>query len=143
MITLVSLLVSAALLAPRAAAQDPGTAPGEVAAATPRDLVSGDATATTMWVQADAALRWRPEDAAVKVADAAEGDKVTLVLADGDWYRVLKGVHVGWVKAGEVSMVPPAGMTLSLPALGDGPAVDLSGLIGPRGPGKITLGGGE
>ena len=61
-------------------------------------------------------MRTPDEDAAV-VGDLNSGDKVQLVLADGDNYRVMKGTLVGWVAATEVSQVPPAptGLGLGLP----------------------------
>jgi hypothetical protein len=51
------------------------------------------------------------------VGDLASGDKVQLVLADGDHYRVLKGTIVGWVPSTAVSQLPPAptGLGLGLP----------------------------
>lgn len=120
MTTLAPLLLSVALLAPAAQAQDPS--PTELAAATPGELVAGDSATTTMYVQAPAQLRRTPAEDGVKVGDVAQNDKVTLVLADGDWYRVMKGTNIGWLQAGEVSMVPPAGSlgTLDLGALGLG-----------------------
>lgn len=104
------------LFAAVAFAQDPAA---DLAPATPGDLVADAPTTTTMWATTDTRLLRTPADDAVAVGDLASGDKVQLVLADGDHYRVLKGTIVGWVPATAVSQLPPtpaaSGLGLGLP----------------------------
>jgi hypothetical protein len=99
MITMLALFVSLA------SAQTP---PADVAPATPGDLVSSASTGTTLWATAGGTLRQLPEDSSAAVGDLASGDKLQLVLADGEWSRVMKGTTVGWVSASAVSAVAPA-----------------------------------
>lgn len=102
------------LFAAAALAQDPAVDP---APATPGDLVSGTPATTSMWATTDTRLMRTPDEGAAVVGDLNNGDKVQLVLADGDHYRVIKGTLVGWVAATSVSQLPPAptGLGLGLP----------------------------
>lgn len=103
--TLICLFAAAAL------AQEPAA---DLAPATPGDLVAGTPATTTLWATVDARLTRTPADGAPVVGDLTSGDKVQLVLADGDHYRVLKGTLVGWVAADSLSQVPPAPTGLGL-----------------------------
>ena len=115
MTSLLSIFVAVAL------AQEPAT---DLAPATPGDLVADAAASTTMWAVTATKLTRTPETDGVAVGDLAEGDKVQLVLADGDQYRVLKGTIVGWVPATALSQVPPSP---SLPGLGLSGGIQLGG----------------
>ena len=108
MTTLLCFVVSVAL------AQEPAA---DLAPATPGDLVADASTSTTMWAVASTKLTRTPDADGPAVGDLGEGDKVQLVLADGDHYRVLKGTIVGWAPASALSQVPPAptGLGLGLP----------------------------
>ncbi|MEC7949562.1 MAG: SH3 domain-containing protein [Myxococcota bacterium] len=93
------------LFAAVALAQEPAV---DLVAATPGDLVSGTSTTTNLWATADTKLRRTPAADGAIVGDINTGDKVQLVVADGDQYRVLRGTLVGWVAADMVSQIPPA-----------------------------------
>ncbi len=109
------------LFAAAAFAQEPAA---DLAPATPGDLVAEAPTTTTMWAASNTQLTRTPDEGAAVVGDLNSGDKVQLVLADGDHYRVLKGTLVGWVSAAEMSQVPPA---LSVPSLGMAGGISLGG----------------
>lgn len=75
-------------------------------------MVTGLAWADDAWTTREVELlRWPPAvmESAPKTATAAEGDKLTVVLEDGDMVRVLAGEHFGWVPADALSREAPAG----------------------------------
>ena len=108
----------ALLFAVPAFAQDPTALE---TTATPGDLVAGRVDITEMWVSQSVSLTRTPDQDSATVGDLTTGDRVQLVLADGDRYRVLKGTMIGWLDATSVSMVPPPTETAG--ALGIAPPV--------------------
>ena len=94
----------ALLFAMPALAQEPSALE---TAATPGDLVAGRVDITEMWVSQSVSLTRTPDQDSATVGDLMTGDRVQLVVADGDRYRVLKGTMIGWLDATAVSMVPP------------------------------------
>jgi hypothetical protein len=79
---------------------------GGLAVQTPGDTVTGQATATTLWTQAPVELT-RFSDSDVIIVSLPKDAEVTLVLADGDQYRVRRGADFGWVAADQLTGLPP------------------------------------
>lgn len=92
---------------------------GDLAAQTPGDSVTGQPTATTLWTLAPVELT-RFSDGDVVIVSLSSAAEVTLVLADGDQYRVRRGADFGWVAADQLTALPPTptlNLDLSAPPL--------------------------
>ena len=102
------------ILAPPALAQD-----DLQTVQTPGEAATGTEGATTMWTTAPVELRRFADGDTVTVSLAANTE-VTLVVADGDQYRVRRGSDFGWLQAEQVTQVPQLaapGLQLTPPPL--------------------------
>ena len=108
------LALTVALASAPALAQDP-----TLAGPTPVEQVTGETASTTLWTTAPVELARFKGGEVVTVSLPADA-QVTLVLADGDTYRVRRGTDFGWVAADQLTALPPTGtggLQLSAPPL--------------------------
>ncbi len=96
-----TLLLCLSLSTP-ALAQD-----GALAGATPGQTLTGAQAETLGWTTGPVELKRFPDADAVTLALPADA-QVTVVLVDGDRYRVRRGTDFGWLAADQLSLLPPA-----------------------------------
>ena len=69
---------------------------------------SASMAATWGWMKKDSYVNPQHNNAGVPVNYVEEGQKVKIIAAHGQWYKLQLAGPNGWVKKGKVSPTPPA-----------------------------------